>query len=204
MSVLAIGDEELLDYVIEKDMEDTTARVILGCLRSFPKGSGRKRLGKVLRGKDPGYIIGGRSEAIAHFGRLAQLDEDQVLDFIESLIRLGLVELAPGELPTVRISDLGEKALRSRDLIPAMIPWPFPAKEIEVPKDRELYERLKELRNRLAKERDLPPYCIMPNSTLVCLINRDVKNLSDLEGLKGMGKSRIESYGQTFIEALIP
>lgn len=202
MSVLAIGDEELLDYVIEKDMEDTTARIILACLKCFTKGSGRKRLGKVLRGKDPGYLIGGRTGLLSHFGRLAQLDEDQVLDFIESLTRLGLVEPAPGDLPTVRISERGEKALGSRDMIPAMIPWPFPAREIAVPRDPELYRRLKELRNKLAKEQDVPPYCIMPNSTLVEMVNGEVNDLADLEGVKGMGPSRIERYGQVFLDSI--
>jgi len=202
MSVMAIGDEELLDYVIEKDMEDAVSRVILGCLREFERGAGRKRLARVLRGKDPGFLLNGREMLRTHFGRLSQLDEDQVLDFIESLTRLGLVEPVPGELPTIRVSEQGERALSSRDQIPAMIPWPLPARDVPIPIDPELYSRLRELGNRLARGEEVPPYCVMPNATLVTIVNFGVTEISDLTGMKGLGKSRIDKYGAALMEAL--
>ena len=202
MSVMAIGNDELLDYVIEKDMEDTVSRVILGCLRSYDKGVGRKRLAKVLRGKDPGYLMNGREGQRPHFGRLSLLDEDQVLDFIESLTRLGLISSQPGELPTISISEAGRKAVSSRDQIGAMIPWPLPAKDVRMPSDPELYIRLKQARNAIAKEEELPPYCIVPNSALVEIVNGSIKDLLSLKEVRGMGQARMEKYGQRLLDAL--
>ena len=57
MSLKAIGDEELLDYVIEKDFEDTVSRIILSAVTSFENGVGKVKLTKMLRGKDPGFVI---------------------------------------------------------------------------------------------------------------------------------------------------
>jgi ATP-dependent DNA helicase RecQ len=204
MSVMAIGNDELLDYVLEKDMEDAVSRVILGCLRGYDRGVGRKRLAKLLRGKDPGYLMNGRDGLRSHFGRLSQLDSDQVLDFIESLTRLGLVQPCPGELPTISISDAGRKALSSRDQIGAMIPWPLPVREIKMPSDPDLYNALKEVRNAIAKEEEVPPYCVVPNSTLVEIVNGGVSDLGSLSNVRGMGKARLEKYGSRLLDALIP
>lgn len=202
MSIMAVGDEELLDYVIEKDMEDAVSRIILGCLKCFEKGTGRKRLSRVMRGKDPGYLIDGREKVTPFFGRLSQLDEDQVLDFIESLTRLGLVQNTPGDLPMIEISERGRKALLMRDTIPAMIPWPLPAKTVQLPKDRGTYQQLKEVRNRIARDEELPPYCIATNITLVEIVNRGPKEISDLEGIKGFGPMRLERFGDRLLGAI--
>lgn len=199
---MAVGDEELLDYVIEKDMEDAVSRIILGCLKCFERGTGRKRLSRVLRGKDPGYLIDGREEVTPFFGRLSQLDEDQVLDFIESLTRLGLVQSTPGDLPMIEISERGRKALLMRDAIPAMIPWPLPARTIPLPRDQGIYKQLKEVRNRIARDHDLPPYCVANNVTLVEIVNSGARDISDLEGIKGLGTMRLERFGDRFIEAI--
>ena len=148
-------------------------------------------------------LMNGRDELRAHFGRLSQLDEDQVLDFIESLTRLGLVQPLPGELPTISISDAGKKALSSRDQIGAMIPWPLPVREIKMPSDPDLYSHLKNVRNAIAKEEEIPPYCVVPNSTLVEIVNGSVSDLGSMGNVRGMGKTRLEKYGQRFLDALV-
>lgn len=50
--VMAIGNDELLDYVLEKDMEDTVSRVILNTLHAWGP-MGKKKLSNLLRGKNP-------------------------------------------------------------------------------------------------------------------------------------------------------
>jgi len=202
MSLMADGNEELLDYVIEKDMEDTVSRVILSSLETLEKGVGRKRLTKVLRGKDPGFLMDGREALRPSFGRLGQLDEDQVLDFLESLIRLGLVDVLQGELPTIAISERGRKVLRSRDMVPAMIPWPLPSKHLPIPCDRELYDRLKDRRNEIARNEGIPPYCVVPNITLVEMVNRNVSELEKLLDVPGVGPSRLEKYGRELLSVM--
>jgi len=202
MSLRAIGDEELLDYVIEKDFEDTVARVILGAVSIFDEGVGKVKLSRVLRGKDPGFVISRKPEARELYGKLRILDEDQTLDFIESLIRLSLLDLEDPEFPRLRITRKGERALVSSKLIPVMIPWPLPAKEIPIPVDEPMYERLREVRNRLAREEGLPPYCVASNLSLVELINRGITSVDALETVPGIGPGRSEKYGSRLLEVL--
>ncbi len=199
MTVRTIGDEELLDYVLEKDFEDTASRVILFAASGFEEGVGRVKLTKLLRGKDPGIILSGGFDLLDHFGRLSLLDGDQVLDFIESLIRLGLLEVSGPDFPKLKVTRSGMKALKSEKEINAMIPWPLPGKDLPLPMDPELYEDLKKERNRIAKEEGLPPYCIAPNLSLVEIVNKGVTDTSELISIHGIGEARSEKYGDRLL-----
>ncbi|MFO8050337.1 MAG: HRDC domain-containing protein [Thermoplasmatota archaeon] len=202
MSLTAVGDEELLDYVIEKDFEDTVSRIILGAVALFPEGLGRVKLTRVLRGKDPGIVITENPELLDHFGRLGLLDEDQILDFIESLIRLSHLEIQNPDFPRLLVTKKGTKAIRSNKLVPAQIPWPLPSKNIPVPVDPEKYEDLREERNRLARDEGLPPYCVASNLSLVEMVNRGVERQEELQEVPGIGQGRMERFGEAFIKVL--
>ncbi|MBN1390953.1 MAG: HRDC domain-containing protein, partial [Candidatus Thermoplasmatota archaeon] len=189
-------------YVVEKDFEDTVSRIILSAVRQFPEGVGKVKLSRLLRAKDPGFVISTRPDVRDMFGRLRLLDADQVLDFMESLVRLSLLDIQDPEFPRLVITRKGEHALSGSKQIPAMIPWPLPSKDIPVPVDEDAYDRLKVVRNRLARESSLPPYCVASNLTLVEMVNRGVSTTEDLLGVHGIGPGRVERYGKHLISAL--
>jgi ATP-dependent DNA helicase RecQ len=202
MSLKAIGDEELLDYVVEKDFEDTVSRIILSAVSLFENGIGKVKLSKMLRGKDPGFVIRSKAELRDFFGRLGILNSDQVLDFIESLVRISLLDIEDPEFPRLVMTKKGTRALRSNKQIPAMIPWPLPSKDIPIPVDRVAYDDLRAERNRIARDDGLPPYCVASNLSLVEMVNREVSSLDELADVPGIGPGRIEKYGDLFLRVL--
>ena len=68
--------------------------------------------------------------------------------------------------------------------------------------DRPLFERLRVHRAEIARERKLPAYVIALDRTLVELARRRPTTLTDLASVYGFGPSRIEQYGQGFLDAL--
>jgi superfamily II DNA helicase RecQ len=202
MNISAVGGKELLDYVIERDFEDTVSRVILEAVSGCKDGIGKTKISRVLRGKGPGFILGKGRQLRDFYGRLSLLDSDQVLDFLESLVRLGMLEVEDAEFPRLVLTKRGNGALRKGDLIPAMIPWPLPSRELSVPLDEEAYKRLREERNRLAKEEGLPPYCVASNSSLVELVNMGITDLNGLTTVPGFGEVRASKYGPSLLKAL--
>lgn len=133
MSVLAISNDDLLDYVLEKDMEDAVSRVILNAVTDLGP-IGQKKVANLLMGRNPNKYRTADIEKMSivrkSFGRLSQFDEDQILDFMESLNRLGLVKRGyVGNQWYYTITPQGTRAIQSRDQIGAMIPWPLAAKD---------------------------------------------------------------------------
>ena len=69
-------------------------------------------------------------------------------------------------------------------------------------KDKDIYNKLKDRRNRLASERGLPPYTILINKTLIEMAIIKPKNLIEMKNITGMGPKKIEQYGLSFLDLL--
>jgi len=65
-----------------------------------------------------------------------------------------------------------------------------------------LYERLRELRKRLANEQGLPPYVIFHDATLREMALRRPLTLDQFAALPGVGQAKLARYGESFINAL--
>ena len=57
-------------------------------------------------------------------------------------------------------------------------------------------------RLQLARDRQLPPYCICHDSTLKLIAKQAPMSIAGLEVIKGMGPYKIKQYGEAFIAAM--
>ncbi|MEI6124580.1 MAG: HRDC domain-containing protein [Bacteroidota bacterium] len=63
-------------------------------------------------------------------------------------------------------------------------------------KHSELYIKLKEWRDELAEEAHLPAYWILPHKTILELIDKLPATLKELKTIKGIGKAKVNTYGE--------
>jgi ATP-dependent DNA helicase RecQ len=68
--------------------------------------------------------------------------------------------------------------------------------------DLDLLAYLKEVRRKLARSEDVPAYVIAPNRTLEAIAEARPVNRRGLEGVHGMGPSRMRRYGDTLLDAV--
>ena len=66
-----------------------------------------------------------------------------------------------------------------------------------------LFNRLKEWRNKKAGESDLPHYMILPQRTIVNLANSMPQSFRALKNVKGMGRTKSETFGEELLEIII-
>jgi tRNA uridine 5-carbamoylmethylation protein Kti12 len=66
----------------------------------------------------------------------------------------------------------------------------------------ELYKSLRQWRDSLAEEWGVPVYLVLAQKSILELIQSLPSNLLELEGIKGLGKTRIKQYGQQIIEII--
>ena len=64
------------------------------------------------------------------------------------------------------------------------------------------FQRLRTARAELARERQLPPYCICHDRTLKLIAQVAPGDAEQLERIKGMGPHKVKMYGQRLLEAL--
>lgn len=66
----------------------------------------------------------------------------------------------------------------------------------------ELWEALRALRLKLAREQEIPPYMIFHDSTLREMVLEQPLTLGDLARVNGVGRSKLERYGELFCEVV--
>jgi ATP-dependent DNA helicase RecQ len=158
-------------------------------------------------------LIGGTNDAIkkrghdqlSTFGIGADLKREQWQKIGRELLRLGLVEAAPGKFATLNVTDAGMMALRKRTPITLTKPIESPAKKVRTPRageiecDEELFERLRALRRKIADERDVPAYIIFSDATLRQMAQACPQSKSDFAQIAGVGQQKLKEFAEPFL-----
>src|SRR5204863_5702775 len=128
-------------------------------------GFGLNHVVEVLTGADTQAIRQRRHDQLSTYGIGRDLKRDAWQAIGRELLRLGLIECAPGKFATLKLTQTGVDALRQRTPITL-------TKQIDVAAstgkaragaiecDERLFERLRVLRRKLADERNVPAYVI--------------------------------------------
>lgn len=95
--------------------------------------------------------------------------------------------------PTARVKAAGPKPTKARTSAQAQPPDDL---------DAELLARLKELRKRLAEERNVPAYIIFSDAVLLAMVAEQPENPQQLGQISGVGPKKLALYGDAFLAAL--
>ncbi|HUA57037.1 MAG TPA: DNA helicase RecQ [Candidatus Sulfotelmatobacter sp.] len=68
--------------------------------------------------------------------------------------------------------------------------------------DQAVFRALKDLRLSLARAQGMPPYVIFHDSTLRAMVERRPRDLAALAEIPGVGRSKLERYGEQFLAAM--
>ena len=69
--------------------------------------------------------------------------------------------------------------------------------------NKDLEDKLKTFRKNMASKNNVKLYEIFPNRTIESLLKVRINTINDLEKIDGLGKKRIEKYGEKLLEILI-
>jgi ATP-dependent DNA helicase RecQ len=68
--------------------------------------------------------------------------------------------------------------------------------------DADLFDALREVRTRLARERGVPPYVIFHDTTLRDMVAQRPKTIADLHDIYGVGAKKAADFGDAFLDAI--
>jgi ATP-dependent DNA helicase RecQ len=170
-------------------------------------GFGLNHIIEILTGADTQAVRQRGHDKLSTYGIGRELKREAWQTIGRELLRLGLIEAAPGKFATLTLTRTGLDTLRSRTRI-------LLTKQIEAPKrkekertgaiecDEELFERLRGLRRKLADERDVPAYVIFSDVSLREMARSWPKTLAEFERIPGVGKQKLKDFGAIFTAAI--
>ncbi|MDX1457051.1 MAG: DNA helicase RecQ [Marinobacter sp.] len=68
--------------------------------------------------------------------------------------------------------------------------------------DLEGWEALRACRKSLAEQQGVPPYVIFHDATLLEILERQPRTMEEFAGITGVGKAKLDKYGETFLAVL--
>jgi ATP-dependent DNA helicase RecQ len=74
--------------------------------------------------------------------------------------------------------------------------------KLAIEEDKELFERLRQLRLQIAKEEHLPPYIIFSDKTLHELATNKPQTIEEFGTIYGVGENKQAKYGLSFIREI--
>src|SRR5262249_51906844 len=123
------------------------------------------------------------------------------------LLRLGLVDCAPGKFATLSLTTAGLEALRKRISIVL-------TKQIEIVEksarikpgaiecDEVLFARLRRLRRKLADERGVPAYIIFSDVSLRQMAKNYPTTPGEFRRVPGVGEQKLKDFGEAFLSEI--
>jgi ATP-dependent DNA helicase RecQ len=170
-------------------------------------GFGLNHVVDVLRGADTeGSRQRGHNE-LSTYGIGRDLKRESWQTIGRELLRLGLIECAPGRFATLSLTPAGLETLRTRTPVTLTkqvdVAGKAPRSRIgAIACDELLFEQLRGLRRRLADERDVPAYVIFSDVTLREMSRNYPTTPNEFRRIPGVGEQKLKDFADRFLSEI--
>ncbi|EKE15607.1 MAG: hypothetical protein ACD_11C00117G0003 [uncultured bacterium] len=192
-----------------KEMFDATvvAQKILSAIIRCGFRFGAGYIVDILKGKNSKQIRERGHSKLSVYGIVNDFSEGQLFEIIKSLIGVQLIEKESGDYPILRLTGKGKKFLHSKEKLSLSKP-----KE-EVFDDRlkikdaleydgRLFEKLREVRKKLAGELNVPPFVVFSDVSLREMAYYFPINENNFLKIAGVGEQKLKNFGKIFLDEI--
>lgn len=189
----------------EFEMKDITieAQKVLSCVKRMGERFGSNITIDILKGSNTAKIKKFGFENISTYGIMKEYPKDTIKQIISYLVAEGYLNLQGDQYPTLSLTDKSYLVLRGQEKISVRMEI---KKEVEKPVKQEydeaLFEILRVTRREFAIAANVPPYIIFGDSTLKQMCREYPDTLEKMLQISGVGKNKLEKYGEKFIEEI--
>jgi ATP-dependent DNA helicase RecQ len=190
----------------------TIAQKILSCVARVKQTWGMGHVTDVLVGRATDKVVAAGHDRLSTFGLLREEPQAAVRGYIDQLVGGGLLVREGDPYPVLRLTPGGAALMRGDGacvLYREVAPPPSRKRgrsalrdSFKTPVDSDLFDVLRELRLRLARERGVPPYVIFHDTTLREMAERRPKTFDDLHEIYGVGAKKAADFGDLFLDAI--
>jgi ATP-dependent DNA helicase RecQ len=188
------------------------ARKALSCVYRTGQRFGAVHLIDVLRGSESERIRQFGHDKLSTYGIGNDLDAKAWRGVFRQLVAAGLLQIDAEGFGGLRLTDASRAVLIDGQTV--MLRKELPSKKSRdrdagprtgLPvqtQDLPLFQALRDLRARLAKEQNVPAYVIFHDSTLRNIAERRPDSMGELAQVGGIGGAKLERYGAEVLEVV--
>jgi ATP-dependent DNA helicase RecQ len=190
------------------------AQKALSCVYRSGQRFGAAHIIDILRGSESERIRQFGHDQLSTYGVGTDIDARVWKSVLRQLVAQGLLDVDAEGYGGLRLTEASRGVLKGETQV--MLRKPTNTKErarttraatgadIDLaPADRPLFESLRALRGRLAREQNVPAYVIFHDATLREIARLRPISHGQLGGIGGVGAGKLERYGDAVLEAVL-
>ena len=187
------------------------AQMILSCIRRIHDKLGYwvgiNLVGNVLRGSRSKRILELKLDELSTYGLLKERTRSDIHAMIDHLEAEGFLK-SEQEHQTLQLTPTAAQVLYQGKAVQMKVEieteetvQAAPAAKL-AGEDAELFDVLKELRGKIAKESGIPAYMVFSNATLTDMAKKKPKTMSEFRRVSGVGEIKAAWYGAAFLKRI--
>ena len=183
------------------------AQKFLSCVKRSGERFAARHLIQILLGQENEKIRKYGHQSLSTFGIGGELTEKQWLHIAQQLVQKGLLEQSANMYRTLSLTQKAYEILRNREpvfgyLLPKEASTRAKKGAGQFDYDAELFDLLRAKRKELADLASVPPYVIFSDRSLAEMAAYYPLSEASLERMHGVGRVKLERYGQAFLEII--
>lgn len=184
---------------------------------------GTRMLIAILRGSYSEELLQKGYDKLKTFGVGRDIPQRDWMDYLLQILNLGYIEIAYNEDNHLKITPSGAKVLYGQERATLVVikreeRESSKAKKKKVEKEeqklfsvttlsddgisKELFEKLRILRKKLADQQSIPPYIVLTDKTLHLLAAQRPTSMEEFGNVSGIGEYKKEKYGADFVKVI--
>ncbi|RBL93508.1 DNA helicase RecQ [Chitinophaga flava] len=186
--------------------------IVLKAIRALEERFGSEYVVNVITGKTSPQISTYRHDQLEVFGEGKEFDAHFWNSLLRQMMLEGLIEKDIEEYGLLKVTDKGKKFLKKPYSIMVALNHQFDEEgseeeeeanaESHASADPALFEMLKEMRKKVAKEKNLPPFVIFLETSLEDMATQYPTTVQELEKIQGVSKGKAIRYGKQFVDVI--
>jgi len=192
-----------------KPQEDWTleAQKFLSCVARVREQFGIAHIIDVLRGSKNKKVLERQHDQLSTYNIGSDRTVEEWRLLARTLLHQGLVSETTDGYPVLKLNALSWEILRKQRQVFVAVPQQSKAVVTAQPDDlspveRELFERLRDLRKQLADAQGVAPYVVFHDATLRDFARQRPHNEEQLMCISGVGNRKRQQYGEDFLDAI--
>ena len=183
---------------------------VLECIAAVKENFKADYIIDMLLGKETSEITDHMHDDLEVFGSGSDEEEKTWNAVIRQALIAGYIKKDVENYGLLKITDEGRKFMKDPKSFMIVEDKEFDDEEQEGPMrgggsfavDPELYSMLKDLRKKLSKHLQLPPYVIFQDPSLEAMATTYPVTIDELQNIPGVGAGKAKRYGQEFIDLI--
>ncbi len=185
--------------------------IALKAIQALEERFGTEYVVNIITGKTSPQITTYRHDQLEIFGEGKEFDAHFWNSLLRQMMLEGLIEKDIEEYGLLKVTDKGKKFLKKPYSIMVALNHQFDdehgedeeeATAQQASADPVLFELLKDLRKKVAKERNLPPFVIFLETSLEDMATQYPTTVQELEKIQGVSKGKAMRYGKKFVDVI--